>query len=343
MKRIFLLFLLLLSALLPGRAQDLRRWSEGIPDWSGFRVADEADSASSYASFTLIQEKKTVRIQGVTYHYRDVTSGLLPFNSWVKASAMNDDELAVVRRDFDLMEYFSRAYRDELLFTNDKGRELERAYVARFRAAQEEARATGDYSKYALSPDPFDVSQVLYNVSERHLSESIGLFSNIPFGSQGRLVYPSVGLSMTLDFGRGRNGFQVEAGVGASLFRNRYVGLQRNVVPYIGVFAMYRRELFREGPWSFSVYGGPGYSTRLFDGMRLTVGGVSLCEGICADLYLGRSVILSVQHPEQNDRFLQLKLSLNQMYNAAQRKMVPSVNLTAAIRFQGSAITRRMP
>lgn len=344
MKRIFFL-LLFVSAALACRAQEVRRWSEGLPDWSGFRVANEADSASSYAAFSLIKEKRTVRIKGVKYHYLDVTSALIPDNSWVKADAMNAAELSAVQRDFDLMEYFARAFREELFFTTDKNSEKELEYVERFRAAQQQAHATGDYSEYALPDDPFNISNVPYDVSKKHLGESIGLFSNMPFGSQGQLIYPSVGASMTLEFGRERGGFQVEAAIGVSPFRNRYLGLRSRIVPYAGVFAMYRRELFREGPWRFSVYGGPGYSIRMFNHevLRTKVGGVSLCEGVCADYYLGRSVIFSTGSPEQLDRYMQFKLSFNQMYNARQQKMVPSVNLTAAILFQGSGIKRRQP
>ena len=344
MKRFFIV-LLFFSVALACRAQDVRRWSEGLPDWSGFRIANESDSASSYAAFTLIKEKRTVRIKGVKYHYLDVTSALLPYNSWVKADAMNAAELFAVQRDFDLMEYFARSFRDSLFFTTDKNGKMERGYVERFRAAQQQAHTTGDYSEYALPGDPFNISNVPYDVSNNHLGESIGLFSNMPFGSQGRLLFPSVGASLALEFGRERNGFQVEAAIGVSPFRNRYVGLRSQIVPYVGVFALYRRELFSEGSWRFSVYCGPGYSVRVFnqETFRTKVGGVSLCEGVSADYYLGRSVIFSTAYPEQVDRFLQFKLSFNQIYNALQQKLVPSVNLTAVILFQGSGINRRQP
>ena len=344
MKRFFIV-LLFFSVALACRAQDVRRWSEGLPDWSGFRIANESDSASSYAAFTLIKEKRTVRIKGVKYHYLDVTSALLPYNSWVKADAMNAAELFAVQRDFDLMEYFARSFRDSLFFTTDKNGKMERGYVERFRAAQQQAHTTGDYSEYALPGDPFNISNVPYDVSKKHLGESIGLFSNMPFGSQGRLLFPSVGASLALEFGRERNGFQIEAGMGFSAFKRRYMGMNRNAVPYMAVFATYRREMIREGEWRFSLYGGAGYSALLHGhrDTRTTVGGPSLCEGVCADYYLGRSVFFSTGYPEQVDRFLRLRVSFNQMYNTLQQKLVPSVSLTAAILFQGSGIKRRQP
>ena len=342
-KILFTLLFLSLSALLCCRAQDVRRWSEGLPDWTGFRVADEADTADFFVSFTLLKDKKVVRTKDVTYRYMDFTGAVLPFSSWVKTGAMNETHLAAIRKDFDILEYFARSLRDERLFTYDKGRTMEKDYIERFQAARKEAHVTGDYSKYVLSDVPFDISGVTYKTATFHHGVTIGLFSNIPFGDQGRLIYPTAGAAVLFEFGHERGGFQAEVNVGASPFKRHYYGLNNRWVPYVSVFTLYRGELFRIDKWRFSLYGGLGYSTRSYvqNDARISVGGLSLCEGICTDFLLNRLINLSGPRPEQTNRFLQFKLSCNQLYNSRQQQFVPSVNLSAGLWFQSTSIKRK--
>ena len=342
-KLLFSLLFLSLTALLCCRAQDVRRWSEGLPDWTGFRVADEADSADFFVSFTLLKDKKVVRTKDATYRYIDYTGALLPFSSWVKSEAMNEARLAAIRKDFDILEYFARSLRDERLFTYDKDRSMEKVYIERFQAARKEAHTTGNYSKYALPDAPFDISSVPYETATFHHGVTVGLFSNIPFGDQGRLVYPTAGAAVLFEFGHERGGFQAEVNVGASPFKRHYLGLSGNWVPYVSVFTLYRGELFRKDKWRVSLYGGPGYSSRSYveNDERISVGGLSLCEGICTDFLLNRLVTLSGPRPEQTNRFLQFKVSFNQLYNSRQRNTVPSVNLTAGLWFQTTSIKRK--
>ena len=70
MKKLFSLFFCLLLLSATGRAQELRKWSEGLPDWSGFQIGDLTRAGSSYASFTMIKDKVKVVRDGVVYHYR---------------------------------------------------------------------------------------------------------------------------------------------------------------------------------------------------------------------------------------------------------------------------------
>ncbi len=344
MKRTLLpIIMLLYAGTLFCQAQDTRRWSEGIPDWSGFRITEAADSASSFASFTLLKDKKTVRTNGIVYRYMDVTGALLPYMSWVRSDSMNDIELASIRRDFDILEYYARAFREELLFVSDRNGELERKYIKLFRDAQSEAHASGDYTRYALQREPFDISQVSYVTSGRDHGVSVGLFTNLPLGDQGRLVYPTPGVALAFDLGRGPGRFLAEINVGASPFRRHYQGIRRKFVPYASLFVFYRRVVSRLDRWRFSLYGGPGYSLRDYqeDNFKTMVGGPSASEGVCADFFLGRSVSFTSSHPEQTDRFLQVKLSCNQLFNAKQGKIVPSINLSAGLWFQSSDIKRK--
>ncbi len=344
MKRALLPFLLLLYAgNLFCQAQDVRRWSEGIPGWSGFRIMEAADSASSFASFTLLKDMRVVRTNSTVYRYMDVTGALLPYMSWVKSDSMNDAELASIRRDFGILEYYARAFREELLFSYDKDGSLERKYIQLFREAQSEAHASGDYSRYALSQEPFDISQISYEASGWDHGVSVGLFTNLPFGDQGRLVYPTAGAALAFDLGQGPGRFMAEVNIGASPFRRHYLGMQRSLVPYASLFAFYRRDVSRMDRWRFSLYGGPGYSLRLFreNDHNFAVGGLSASEGVCADFFLGRSVSFGTRHREQTDRFLQFKLSCNQLFNAKQGTIVPSINFSAGLWFQSTDIKRK--
>ena len=139
------------------------------------------------------------------------------------------------------------------------------------------------------------------------------------------------------------DGARAEINVGASPFRRHYQGIRRKFVPYASLFVFYRREVSRLDRWRFSLYGGPGYSLRDYqeDNFKTMVGGPSASEGVCADFFLGRSVSFTSRHPEQTDRFLQVKLSCNQLFNAKQGKIVPSINLSAGLWFQSSDIKRK--
>ena len=340
MKRSLATLLLLIAALTGGRAQDIIRWGEGPRDWAGFTISAPTDSVSSFGSFTLLKEKKTVRTPGITYRYMSVTGALIPQQSKVRPDAMTDASLLSIRQDLDILEYYARLFRDELLFTKDKDRTLEKAYITRFHEAQDKARATGDHSPYDLSPDTFDITRVPFDQDQRFYCVALGLFTNIPLGDQGRLLHPTAGVSAAISFGRRRGSFRAEIDYGLSLYRHRPYDFLDKPVPYIGVFAQYNRELIQTGRLRLLLSGGPGYTTRAFDHLdyRQYVGGPAFTEGLSTDLHLHRNVSFSNSRPEQSDTFLQLKLSFCQTFNLAQQLIIPSVNISAGIYFQGRSI-----
>ena len=343
MKRLLTTCMLLVAVLYCCHAQGVRRWSEGLPDWNGFEVADVTDSVSSYASFSLVKDSKVVRTPEATYRYIGVTGVLLPYQSRVRSDSKTEAELESIRREFDILEYFARQYQDYLLFATDGKRLLEKYYISRFQEAREAARRTGDYSKYPLSDEPFDILDINFIAKEEYLGVSFGLFANQPFGDQGRLLFPTAGASLGFELGQGRNALQTEFNLGMGFYRLQLYDLIRKPVPYLSLFAAYRRELLDAGKWRMSLYGGPGFTLRRFqhiDNSLKTVGGPALCEGICADLHTGRNIIFGVPKPIQSDSFVRLKLSLSQTYNLAQKKVVPAVTFSAGIHFQNHAIDR---
>lgn len=344
MKKLLLTLILLIGAgTLCCQAQLLRRWTDGSVDWTGFRIADPADTSSSYVAYTLAKKRERMRAQHATYHYLDFTAGIIPYMSWVKQEAMDDTELKAIQRDFDVLEYFARQYRDDLLFSVGRNTIKEDNYIERFKAARDEAHATGDYSKYVLSRGRFDVSAIEYEAEARFLGIAANLFADLPFGDQGRLLYPTAGLGFALELGRNRHGFGVQAQLGGAAFRHKYMFMTQSIVPYFGVTPFYRGEIVANGGFHLSLYGGPGISGRIFEiaGERRLIGGPSLCEGLTADFYFGRTVSLSNGHPEQADHFWQLRLNFNQLYNVSQHKLFPAVNLAAGLYFQSRSIKRK--
>ena len=342
MRRIVISLFLLAAATLHAQAQQVRRWSEGLPDWAGFSIVEQADSASSFASFTFIKDDKVVRTPGVVYHYRDVAGALLTGMSWVRSDSMTEAELRSVRQDFDILEHFARMYRDEQLFRKCSDKE----FISRFHEACAQAEATGDYSQYRLSAEPFDITKVPYEVSGENRGTSISLFTNQPFGDQGRLLHPTAGVSLAYEIGQGPDAFQAEISAGLGLYKAQYQTFLRRPVPYISMFAYYRRELTQAGKWKISLFGGPGYAARRFMGhyqMRVTVSGPAVCEGICADLHVGRHVFFGPQRFVQSDHSVQVKLSASQIYNVSQGHLIPAVQISAGYSFMNREIRRKQP
>ena len=346
MRRITICCIVFLSAALACcKAQDVRRWSEGIPDWTGFHISPPGDTTTSFASFTLLKEKKSIRKARTTYRYMDVTGALLSYQSRVREDAMTETELQAIRQDFNILEYYARQLRNELLFMTDPERKLEQEYIARFRTARDEARKTGDYSTYRLTDDTFDITGIPFTPVPQFHGITIGLFTDIPFGDQGRLLYPTAGVAAALNFGRGRSSVQAEVDFGLSSYRLHLYGLRDKTIPYVGAFVYFRQELAATDRLCISLFGGPGYAARLLDRdeYRVRVGGPALREGVSADLHLRRDISLGVRHPEQTDTFLQLRLAFGQLYNSSQHLVVPSLNLAAGLYFQSRGIKGSQP
>jgi hypothetical protein len=343
MRKLLLSLILSAAALLCCRAQDLQLWKDGPASFTGFQIAPADDSLNFKASYTIARKWKHVRGRDATYHYLDFTGAIIPYMSRVKADAMTPETLKKIQQEFDMLEYFARQFRDDLLYTKDWKSVRQGDYVSRFMTALATASATGDYEPYALPRGEFDVTTIPYEASPTFTGISVGLFADQPFGDQARLLTPTAGISLGVDRGRGPGSFGARAQVGISFLRKRYLDLRQPFVIYFDVFGLYRREVLASGKMHLSVQGGPGIAARLFEanGENFLVGGPALDEGLILDLYSGRAVALSNGHPEQSDRFWRFTLSCNQLYNIRQNKVFPALNLSAGLWFQSRSITRR--
>lgn len=342
MKRFFISLLLLAAALLETRAQAIIRWSDGIKDWSGIRISEPTDTLPSSISFTLLKEKKSVRTPGITYRYREITAAIIPGQSYIRPDAMTESTLQTIRKDFNILEYYARLLREELLFTTNPQQKLEQQYIALFREAREKAHLTGDYSPFILPDDSFDITRVPFESSRRFHGIALSLFTNIPLGDMGRLLYPAAGVSLSFGLGQNNSSLLAEIDYGLSLYRNRNYDLRDNPVPYIGAFVMYRGALVHTGRWNLSLLGGPGFTLRAFDHLdyRQYIYGPALNEGLCADLHLNRKIWFSSRRPELADTFLRFTLSCGQAYNPAQKLICPSINFAVGVYFQDRTIKK---
>ncbi len=350
MRQVFTSILcLLLLAAAPGRAQELRKWSEGIPGWSGFQIADLTRAGSSFASFTMIKDKVKVVRDGVVYQYIDVTAAIDPFQSWVKADKMTDEELALIQQDFDLLEYFARSYRDDLLFETDRDGTQQKDYIERFHNAQGRVREGESISRYALQPGVFDITKIPVAYAEHSSGASIGLFTGVPLGSLGRLLYPSAGVSAGYEFRRGKSIILLDAYLGIHSFKRRYYGLEGSrmnsrLVSSACLSVQYGLALLTDGPWRLSASAGPCYSARFFnyDGKNVyPLGGIGLSEGISADYSFRRTMIFSTRRPECSDGALRIRLYCDQAWNGPQKNIIPTVNLSVGLHFDSRSISRQ--
>lgn len=349
MRRLLLPWLILLFVLPTGRAQDVRSWTEGIRDWTDYQIADPSREGDSHTSFTLLKEHKSVHRNGIFYHYRDVTAGAIPYQSWVKPDAMTPDELARIGQEFDLLEWFARRYRDEILFVKDKDGARERYYIARFHAAQDSLRQGADLSHYALEQEPFDITAVPVRISDGSAGVSVGLYSGLPFGSLAQLLHPAFGVALGYEIRRGPHIFVLDASVGSSSFKRKYYGLDgawmnKKVVLTFCLSLGYGREITSSGPWHLSASAGPCYGARMFsfEGNEATpLGGIGLSEGVCLDYRFRRTLSFGTRHPEQSDAMLRLRLYADQIWNGRQRNIIPSVNLAVGLHFENRSLSRR--
>ena len=330
MRKLATISILLLSALYLCHAQDKGRWSEG----------------TSADSFSLMRERKTVRTPEATYHYTGVTGALLSGNTLITRDSMTEQELQSVKGDLDIMEFFALLYQDLILFRTRRDIPLEQFYTARFQDAFTAAHRNGDYTKYPLPAEPFDITKVSFITGERFFGASAGLFASQPFGDQGRMLFPTGGVTAEFETGKGRNAFLAEVSYGIGFRKLRLYGLSERPVPYLSAFAYYGREVCRTGRWQLSIYGGPGFSNRRFDHLYHkpeAVGGPALSEGVSADLLIRRDYYFNCSHPHRTDTFLRLKLSSTQTYNIAmaQGTVIPAVSLSAGIHFRNNNIYRR--
>ena len=342
MRRIaFLLVLLGASTLCLGQTKGLHKWGEGLTDWSGYQLADPSQEEPVFTAYTFNKERKTVRKDGIAYTYYDVTAAFRPALSWVRPEARTDAGLAGLRRDFDLLEYFARCYRDTLLTTGDKDGSIQMEYLNRFQQAREQARG-GDIPGYSLSDAPFDITQRPWTTSRRGGGISLGAYGSVPLRSITNILGPSVGATLGIERQWGRSVLLVDFSAAAHRIVRRYTGLwglgkNEKMAPGALASLNYGFEAVSSRVVRLGLHAGPAFGGYLFSPLEnptCFIGGPGVTEGLYLDLILSRTASFVGSRPEMANTALRFRVYGSQLWSLQQDGLIfPSVNLSISLHF----------
>lgn len=345
MRRFFLLLTLFLAQAFCCRAQTVRTWTEGIFDWTGFRVVSELEEPSR-ASFTLMPKKRTVTRGGVNYHYTDIIAAILPEQSQVRSDCVGEAELLRIRQEFDLLEYFARAMRAEMLFSGGDG--LEGQYISRFQQARKDFRAGKDISAYVLQGEPFDITTVPYSPKNHGHGLYFGPAVDFPLGGKAKeLLFPGYGLSLGYEYFFGNSLLMVDLSAANSKI-NDPTGLWHTAwitgtaVTCLMVSVNYGYRLVSSGPFRLSVCAGPVYETRNLMHFKSAypLGGPGITESLCLDYRLAHSVSFGPKRPGETDTGLRLRIYSDQVWSLKEKKVTPSLNASLCLFIEERGISK---
>lgn len=341
------------------QAQSWKTWSSGPLTWDDFQIVDPefADtSATSYASFTLIRENKTVKTKGIAYKYQDVSAAINPAQSWVKAEGRNDLNLKKIQQEFDVLQHYATLYREDFMFYNDeklnkyenyfpaesKHKLSETAYLEMFRSAVEKVHKTGDASKYPVSREPFDITHYPSKMDPGAMEAIILLTTIIPTGELSKMFSPAFGVTAGFGYREGKNTFRTDLTLGVigpkpgKIYTQTMTGaLIITEGSCLGLTAKYGRIVFASNSINLSLFAGAGYTSwkngTLFS--KPVISGLTLTEGICLDVHLHRTFNYLAKIPQAHDFGLQFRIYSDQLYHAAQKALIPTVNFSAGLCF----------
>lgn len=345
-KKTILLCTVILAQAICCRAQTTRTWTEGIHDWTGFRVVPELEEPS-HASFTLIPKKRTVTRGGVNYHYTDIVATILPEQSQVRSDCVGEAELLRIRQEFDLLEHFARAMRAEMLFSGGDG--LESQYISRFQQARKDFRAGKDMSAYTLSGEPFDITTVPFSPKDHGHALYFGPAMAVSLGGLAREVLNPVGMGFSLgyEFSFGKNFLLADVSAANSQPKDKngiwHTGwLTGTAVTCLMASVNYGRRLVSSGPFRLSVCAGPAYEFRnlLLLKKAYHLGGPGISESICLDWRLGHSISFSSTRPGISDTLLRLRIFSDQVWSIKEKKMTPSLNASLCLFIEERGISK---
>ena len=364
MKKTALLFFVCLASAVCCAGQSLRSWTSGPLTWDDFRPAGPevaGESAASYASFSLIRENKKVRTKGVTYKYQDVSAAVVPQQSWVKPDGKNDAALRKHQQEFDILQYYATLYREDFMFYNDtltyryenyfgteaKHRLPEMVYLDQFKTAVAAFRETGDASAYPVSREAFDITSYPSHIAPGASEAHFALLRIFPTGDLGKVFSPATGFSAGYGFREGKNYFNADLSIAfADVCLKGYDASNGVAIAaegsFLGFSAKYGRVLFSPGRTELSLFAGVGYNGWK-EGHLIspsTVKGVTLTEGICLDIHLHRTFNYLAKTPQVRDSALELKLYADEMYVAARKLVVPTVNVAVGFNFGFRELSR---
>ena len=345
-KKTILLCTVILAQAICCRAQTTRTWTEGIHDWTGFRVVPELEDPSR-ASFTLIPQKRTVTRDGVNYHYTDIVAAILPEQSQVRSDAVSEAELLRIRQEFDLLEYFARSLRGEMLFSGEE--DLEGRYISQFQQARKAFRKGEDVSAYALSREPFDITKVPYSPQGHSHALYFGPTAAVSLGGLAREVLNPVGIGCSLgyEFSFGKNFLQADISAANSQPKEKggiwHTGwLTGTAVTCLMASVNYGRRLVSSGPFRLSVCAGPAYEFRNLLRLKKAyhLGGPGISESISMDWRLSRSVGFGSRRPGITDTQLRFRLFSDQVWCLKQKKVTPSLNASICLFIEDRGISK---
>lgn len=355
MKKGLILFVTCLAPAVCCLGQGPRSWTSGPLTWNDFQIAgpERADtSATSHVSFSLIRENKKVKTKGITYKYQDVSAAIDPKQSWVKAEGQNDRNLRKHQQEFDILQYYAERYREEYMFYTDpktdryenyftreaKHKLDERDYLMQFKSTLEEYRKTGDANAYPVSREDFDITKYPYQLASGASEALFSLIVVVPMGYLAKSFSPAFGFSAGYGYREGKNFFRGDLSVGIIGFKPEgydpvYGGSFSTRGSYLGLSAKYGRILLSDDHINFSLFAGVGY-TSWKEGNLIsppTASGLTLTEGLCMDLHLHRTVDFLAKTPQARDMSLQFRLYADEMYYAAQKTIIPTINFSVGL------------
>ena len=363
MRKTIVLTALLCLAAVSGNAQGVKLWTEGPLTWDDFQTVEERGDASrtSFASFSLYRENKTVRTKGISYKYQDVCAMIAPAQSCVLAGAQDDRTLAQYQQEFDILQHFAVRYREDFMFYHDtkmnrfeeyfdresKHKLAETYYVTQYRQAVERFRQTGEAGGYPVSREPFDVTAFPVQVASGASEGLVLLSATIPVGRYAELFHPGVCVSGGYGYQEGKGYFRALLSVGnlgvlTEGISSGLVWLISNGT-YVGLSGEYGRIVGSWGKVNLSLFGGVGYSAWKQGHLlvKTPYKGFVLSEGLCVDIHLHRTFNFLSQKPQAQDSALQVKLHVDEMYIAAEQAVAPSIHLGVGMNFGFRNLSRQ--
>ena len=346
---------LLLTAAFCCNAQDLVRWTDGPLTWERFQRIDSTQTDPFKVSYTLAKEKKRVKSDGVLYKYQDVTAAIDNQQSWVKTGEDTEANLQKIQHEFDLLQYFAEQCRTDYLFYKDtefnyyenyfgidtKRRLPETVYIERYRAA------LASDQQYPVSREPFDITKVPCQIEKGSSDAIISLIDVIPTGELANHFGSAIGFRAGYGHREGKSLFSAELTVGhtglnLSNFNPFVVSAIGVKGAYIGLLARYGRMLFPIKEGGFYLSGGAGYSCwKHGDVMsRAAFGGFTLSQGIDVIVPLRTTMNFISKTPQRREMSLHFRLAVDEMYDAPQKILMPTICLSAGLDFGFRNITK---
>lgn len=355
---------LFLASVFCCNAQELVRWTDGPLTWDSFQRVDSSQTKPFYPFFTLAKENKSIKANGILYKYLDICAAIDAGQSWVRTGEDTAGNLQQIQREFDLLEHIAEEYRTDFLFYNDpetneyeayfgidkKRNFSEMAYIERFNAALEKIGKDGKAGEYPVSREPFDITRVPYQIEKGSNDALFSLLGILPMGYLSDQFEPAICFRAGYAHREGNHILSAEFTFGRTEFEYTLplftppikYDVNGTYLAYMGRFGGRILSIKKQGGCYIS--GGAGYTTwkygDVFDDNA--VGGFTLSQGVDVILPLRTTVNFIAKKPQQRDMNLHIRLAVDEMYWAAQKKIIPTISLSAGLDFGYRNITKAL-